>query len=74
MSMYVNKNNPRFFTLIWSLSLESTFKRINTGSVSPGNIKKKAYLVSLGFRQQYVIMHIMMMINPLNSVIEMVRQ
>lgn len=27
--------NCPFFTLIWSLSLESTSKRINTGSVSP---------------------------------------
>lgn len=29
-----------FSTLIWSLSLESTSKRIKTGSVRPGNIRK----------------------------------
>lgn len=57
----LNKLCP-FFTLIWSLSLESTSKRINTGSVSPGNIyKTKAYLVILDFKQQYVIMNIIMM-------------
>lgn len=41
------------FTLIWSLSLESTSKRINTGSVSPGNKNKGVKLVSMNLKHQY---------------------